>query len=169
MRSRGEAGARDVARCRPISHLGTVDSPLFLPAFHAPDIARDGGWHIVIMNPPYVGRKKFVAGLRTDAFADLEQHYGRTFDLMLHFAFRALELTRPGGIVSMIFNDSIFSSIDATEFRLSSHRRRRAPARDGSHALLRRPSGQRRRSCCREGEARRHSGALDRKPRAADV
>src|SRR5207249_4747397 len=31
--------------------------------------------------------------------------------------FRALELARPGGIVSMIFNDSIFSSTDAIEFR----------------------------------------------------
>ena len=36
---------------------------------------------------------------------------------MIHFGFRALELTRTGGVVSMIFNDSIFTSADASDFR----------------------------------------------------
>lgn len=92
--------------------------PTFLPAFSAPDVVEAGGWDIVIMNPPYVGRKelrrRFDAGFR----ADLESHYGRTHDLMIHFGMRAFELAHPEhGVVSMIFNDSIFTSADAEEFR----------------------------------------------------
>ena len=92
--------------------------PAFLPAFSAPDVVAAGGWDIVIMNPPYVGRnevrKRFDAGY----LADLESHYGRTHDLMIHFGKRAFELAhRDHGTVSMIFNDSIFTSTDADEFR----------------------------------------------------
>ncbi len=77
-----------------------------------------GGWDIVIMNPPYVGRnevrKRFDAGY----LADLESHYGRTHDLMIHFGRRAFELANSQhGTVSMIFNDSIFTSVDADDFR----------------------------------------------------
>jgi hypothetical protein len=118
LRSRGEQALRDVADMQ--SDLRSRDRrfPLFLPAFHAPDVARDGGWHIVIMNPPYVGRKEVRQRFSETVCADLEEHYGRTYDLMLHFAFRALELTRDSGVVSMIFNDSIFTSLDATDVRL---------------------------------------------------
>ncbi|MGH2451336.1 MAG: Eco57I restriction-modification methylase domain-containing protein [Candidatus Limnocylindria bacterium] len=91
--------------------------PAFLPAFHAPDVARAGGWDIAIANPPYVGRKEVAQRFDASYRADLEKHYGRTYDLMIHFAFRAFELARTGGIVSMIFNDSIFTSTDATSFR----------------------------------------------------
>lgn len=91
--------------------------PAFLPAFHAPDVAREGGWDIVIMNPPYVGRRQLPERFDVSYRADLERHYGRTYDLMIHFGLRAFELARTGGIVSMIFNDSIFTTIDATEFR----------------------------------------------------
>jgi hypothetical protein len=91
--------------------------PAFLPAFHAPDVARAGGWDIAIANPPYVGRKEVAQRFDASYCADLEKHYGRTYDLMIHFAFRAFELARTGGIVSMIFNDSIFTSTDATGFR----------------------------------------------------
>jgi Eco57I restriction-modification methylase len=91
--------------------------PAFLPAFHAPDVARAGGWDIAIANPPYVGRKEVAQRFDASYRADLEKHYRRTYDLMIHFAFRAFELARTGGIVSMIFNDSIFTSSDAIEFR----------------------------------------------------
>src|SRR5450830_59891 len=91
--------------------------PADLPAFHAPDVAREGGWHVVIMSPPYVGRKEVAQRFDRAYIADLERHYGRTFDLMIHFGMRAFELARPGGIVSMIFNDSIFTSTDAADFR----------------------------------------------------
>jgi hypothetical protein len=91
--------------------------PVFLPAFLAPDVAERGGWDVVIMNPPYVGRKEVPRRLGAARTADLERHYGRTSDLMIHFALRALELARPGGAVSMIFNDSIFTSTDADDLR----------------------------------------------------
>ncbi len=91
--------------------------PAFLPAFHAPDVAREGGWDVVIMNPPYVGRKEVRQRFDAAYIADLERHYGRTYDLMIHFGKRAFELSRPGGVVSMIFNDSIFTSTDAADFR----------------------------------------------------
>ena len=91
--------------------------PLFVPTFHAPEVVRAGGWDTVIMNPPYVGRKEVAQRLDERRITDLEAHYGRTYDLMIHFAFRALQLVRPGGVVSMIFNDSIFTSEDADELR----------------------------------------------------
>lgn len=91
--------------------------PLFVPAFHAPEIVAPDGWNVVIMNPPYVGRKEVVQRLEAHQVNDLQLHYGRTYDLMIHFAFRALELVRPGGVVSMIFNDSIFTSEDADPLR----------------------------------------------------
>ncbi|HEY8777631.1 MAG TPA: hypothetical protein VIM33_14285 [Gaiellaceae bacterium] len=91
--------------------------PIFLPAFHAPDVAREGGWHVAIMNPPYVGRKEVAQRFDASYRADLDRHYGRTYDLMIHFGFRAFELIRDGGIVSMVFNDSIFTSLDGTPLR----------------------------------------------------
>jgi hypothetical protein len=91
--------------------------PAFMPAFHAPDVAAEGGWDVVVMNPPYVGRKEVAQRFDESYRHDLELHYGRTYDLMLHFAQRAFELAREGGVVSMIFNDSIFTSADATDFR----------------------------------------------------
>lgn len=91
--------------------------PLFVPGFHAPEVVRAGGWDTVIMNPPYVGRKEVARRLTQLRIADLESHYERTYDLMIHFAFRALQLVRRGGVVSMIFNDSIFTSEDADELR----------------------------------------------------
>ncbi len=69
------------------------------------------------MNPPYVGRKEVAQRLDARRIHDLEAHYGRTYDLMIHFAYRALQLVRRGGAVSMIFNDSIFTSEDADELR----------------------------------------------------
>jgi hypothetical protein len=105
--------------------------PLFVPGFHAPEVVRAGGWDTVIMNPPYVGRKEVAQRLDERRIADLEAHYGRTYDLMIHFAFRALQLVRPGGVVSMIFNDSIFTSEDADELR-----RRLLPDADPDIELL---------------------------------
>jgi Eco57I restriction-modification methylase len=92
--------------------------PAFLPSFSAPDVVKAGGWDVVIMNPPYVGRKLVRERFDAGYLADLELHYGRTYDLMIHFGKRAFELAHPEhGIVSMIFNDSIFTSTDADDFR----------------------------------------------------
>jgi Eco57I restriction-modification methylase len=92
--------------------------PAFLPSFSAPDVVQAGGWDVVIMNPPYVGRKALRERFDAGYLADLERHYGRTYDLMIHFGKRAFEFAHPEhGVVAMIFNDSIFTSTDADDFR----------------------------------------------------
>ena len=80
-------------------------------------MARRNGWDIVIMNPPYVGRKELPKRLTVGEINDIELHYGETNDQMILFARRALQYVRPGGIVSMIFNDSILTSVDANLIR----------------------------------------------------
>ena len=91
--------------------------PCFVPALHAPDVATRGGWDIVIMNPPYVSRKEAAQRLTSTELSDLELHYGKTADLMILFGWRALQYARPGGITSMIFNDSITTSTDGEDLR----------------------------------------------------
>ncbi len=91
--------------------------PIFCPGFHAPDVWVEGGWDVTIMNPPYLGRKEVAQHLDRMRLADYERHFGGTNDLMILFARRARQLTKPGGVVSMIFNDSIFTSTDAEELR----------------------------------------------------
>lgn len=91
--------------------------PAFVPEFHAPDIWRGGGWDIAIMNPPYVGHKEIPHRLSQLKCNDYEQHYQAKSDLMVLFAHRALQLTHDRGFVSMIFNDSIFTSTDAEGLR----------------------------------------------------
>lgn len=117
VRRLGQAASAGVAEMR--ARYGSRDRafPLFVPMFHAPEVIASDGWDVVIMNPPYVGRKEVAQRFDASRISDLEQHYGRTYDLMIHFAFRALELARPGGVISMIFNDSIFTSADADQLR----------------------------------------------------
>jgi hypothetical protein len=91
--------------------------PIFSPGFHAPDVWVEGGWDITIMNPPYLGKKEVAQHLDRMRLADYERHFGETNDLMILFARRARQFTKPGGVVSMIFNDSIFTSTDAEELR----------------------------------------------------
>jgi adenine-specific DNA-methyltransferase len=92
--------------------------PVFMPGFSAPDVWQDGGWDIVIMNPPYVGRKEIPQRYDASTIDAITRHYGGTRDLMILFGERALQLARPGGgVMSMIFNDSIFTSVDADDFR----------------------------------------------------
>lgn len=38
--------------------------PVFMPGFSAPDVWNQGGWDVLIMNPPYVGRKEIPQRLR---------------------------------------------------------------------------------------------------------
>ncbi len=91
--------------------------PVFVPAFHAPDVWLEGGWDVTIMNPPYLGKKEVAQHLDAMRRADYARHFGGLNDLMILFARRARELTRPGGVISMIFNDSIFTSTDAEDVR----------------------------------------------------
>jgi hypothetical protein len=91
--------------------------PVFAPSFHAPDVWTAGGWDITIMNPPYLGKKEVAQHIDPMRRADYEHHFGEVNDLMVLFAYRAWQLSRIGGVVSMIFNDSIFTSSDASDLR----------------------------------------------------
>lgn len=91
--------------------------PVFMPAFHAPDVAGQGGWDIVILNPPYLGKKEVAQKVEAGRRRDYEAHHGESNDLMILFAQRARELVRPGGVCSLIVQDSVFTSGDATALR----------------------------------------------------
>ena len=91
--------------------------PVFMPAFHAPEVVRQGGWDIVILNPPYLGKKEVARRVEAGRRRDYEAHHGESNDLMILFAQRARELVRPGGTCSLIVQDSVFTSGDATAFR----------------------------------------------------
>jgi len=93
--------------------------PVFMPGFSAPEVWRDEGWDVVIMNPPYVGRRAIPQRYSPEVVRAIEQHYGATHDAMILFGLRALQLTRPGGAISMIGNDSLFTSTDGEGFRQS--------------------------------------------------
>jgi Eco57I restriction-modification methylase len=106
---------------RLIEQLRSSDRvyPVFMPGFSAPDVWQHGGWDVVIMNPPYVGRKEIPQRFHDgEVFVDaLKRHFGDTADLMILFGKRAFQLTSPQGVVSMIFNDSIFTSTDGNAYR----------------------------------------------------
>jgi hypothetical protein len=91
--------------------------PVFMPGFSAPDVWNEGGWDVVIMNPPYVGRKEIPRRYDEAIVEAYRLHYGKTADMMILFAERAIQLARHEGVISMIFNDSIFTSIDANDLR----------------------------------------------------
>jgi len=91
--------------------------PIFMPRFHAPDVAPYGGWDIVIMNPPYLGKKQVAHKVPPRRRLDYSLHHAETNDLMVLFGYRASQLVRTGGVVSMIFNDSVFTSTDSTDLR----------------------------------------------------
>ncbi|MGD9734758.1 MAG: Eco57I restriction-modification methylase domain-containing protein [Solirubrobacterales bacterium] len=116
-RALGEQALADIATLEAAFHDRDRIFPAFMPAFHAPEVMAGGGWDVVIMNPPYLSRKEIAQHLDAVLLRDLELHYGRTADLMIHFAWRALQLIRAGGVMSMIFNDSIFTSTDGAELR----------------------------------------------------
>jgi hypothetical protein len=120
-RREAEARARADRIARLKEQLRSPDRvyPIFMPAFSAPEVWEQGGWDVVIMNPPYVGRKQFAERYREQPqlVEAVKRHFGATNDLMVLFGERALQLARPGGVISMIFNDSIFTSTDAEDFR----------------------------------------------------
>lgn len=96
--------------------------PIFVPEFHAPEVWDAGGFDIVIMNPPYLGKKQVAQKVREGKIEagrhrDWQLHYRESTDLMILFAYRARQLVRRGGVCSVIFNDSLFTSSDAETLR----------------------------------------------------
>jgi hypothetical protein len=96
--------------------------PIFVPAFHAPDVWGAGGWDIVILNPPYLGAKQVAEKVRKGQIAaardaDWVAHHGERQDLLVLFAARARELVRPGGVCALIVQDSVLTSREAESLR----------------------------------------------------
>lgn len=124
--ARAEEDAKQARQPDRVQHLRTLRErfrsqdrvfPIFVPAFHAPEVMARGKWDIVIMNPPYLGKKEVTQRVVPERRADYERHHGEKNDLMILFAYRARELVRLGGVCCMIFNDSVFTSTDATRLR----------------------------------------------------
>ena len=91
--------------------------PIFMPAFHFPETYSAGGWDIVIMNPPYLGRKEVARRLLPAVQEDYRQHFGETNDLLVLFGIRMLDFVKPSGIGAMIGNDSFLTSTDGFPLR----------------------------------------------------
>lgn len=71
------------------------------------------GWDIILMNPPYMGEKHVRGRLGQGVSDALRAADGFSGDLLTHFALRALDSVRPGGVVSAIVSDTAFT-IEAT-------------------------------------------------------
>lgn len=113
---RGQLGKRDASRLNRLTQIGSrlqsvvagmrkgESLPFFLYEIHFADVfAERGGFDVVIANPPYVSAQ----GVEDLPYVDeLERRFGWKDDLYVHFAFRALELPREGGIVTFITSDS---------------------------------------------------------------
>jgi hypothetical protein len=91
--------------------------PVFMPGFSAPEVWEAGGWDVVMLNPPYLERKKVAESFPERYLTDLKEQYGRTMDLLAHFGLRSFDYARSGGTVAMIGNDSWFTSTDAADMR----------------------------------------------------
>lgn len=66
-----------------------------------PDVMADGGFDVVIGNPPYVRQETLGAAFKEYA-RDHYQTYAGTADLYVYFIERAMSLLRPGGYFGMI-------------------------------------------------------------------
>ena len=81
---------------------------------HVPDVLRDGGFDVVIGNPPYEGgsRQPYVGALagRYDERYDCYESIPRMrHDLYQQFVVRGWELTRPGGTLSYLTSSTFYT------------------------------------------------------------
>lgn len=99
-----------------------VHNPL-LAGFEHP--ASNGGWDVIVMNPPYVGEKHIKARLGERMAETLRDARGFAGDLLIHFALGALEALPPGGAMAAIVSDTSFTMESAADLRkqLTDHHR----------------------------------------------
>lgn len=83
--------------------------------------AAEGGFDIVIMNPPYLSGSRVPGGSR-EAFRAysrrLRTRYGFSTDLYVHFFYRGLELVKPGGVLCALTSASFLSNLSKVKLRL---------------------------------------------------
>ncbi|MCA9077666.1 MAG: Eco57I restriction-modification methylase domain-containing protein [Planctomycetaceae bacterium] len=79
-----------------------------------PNVARAGGFDLVIGNPPYVREKDAKAMFDRLRETELGRRYGQPrMDLWHYFLHRGLDLLRPGGVLCFIVNSYWTSAVSA--------------------------------------------------------
>jgi hypothetical protein len=100
------------------SVVSNADSA-FLWTTEIPEIILDGGFDIIIGNPPYEGqvRADYKKSLRK-FYANKEgyPYYAKT-DLFQFFVHRARELVSKDGVITYIMSDTFFTNINKTDVR----------------------------------------------------
>ncbi len=108
---------------RRIDDGGTID---FDFRTHFSDAATAGGFDLVIGNPPWVRSQHLDSNTRLHLrtrFADVTRHangnsaFGVQTDIAIPFTHRALDLTRPGGILAFLLPAKLWRSVAAGALR----------------------------------------------------
>jgi hypothetical protein len=99
------------------ARLATGELPFFSFDVHAPDIVAEGGFSVVIGNPPWVRAERLSPARRQalhDRFSwwrsDGSRGYSHQPDLSVAFLQRCLELTAPGGAVGLLVPSKVTSA-----------------------------------------------------------
>lgn len=115
-RELGEA-ASQVERELASSRAGVSSPPFDLRAHFAP-VLRDGGFDLVVGNPPWVRASKLDRDLRTRlrgayrwvAEAGRGRAFGAQPDLSVAFVERSVDLLRPGGVLGFVVPSKLFTA-----------------------------------------------------------
>lgn len=98
---------------RKIAQLPIPNDKFFLWHIYFKDVFDNGGFDIVIGNPPYVSTK----GRSDKEKENLDSAFGFVDDLYHHFIIHGFNLLKEGGIQSMITSDSYFTTLTKTALR----------------------------------------------------
>ena len=105
------------ALLRARARLSEGQVPFFAFEVHAPDVIADGGFDVVIGNPPWVRAERIPADMRKtlrERFtwwkASAARGYAHLPDLAIAFLERALELAAPRGVVAFLLPAKITSA-----------------------------------------------------------
>lgn len=93
----------------------------FLWTTEIPEVILDGGFDIIIGNPPYEGqvRANYKKSLRKFYAKEEDYPYYAKTDLFQFFVHRARELASEEGTVTYIMSDTFFTNINKTDVRKS--------------------------------------------------
>jgi hypothetical protein len=102
---------------RALTALGNGALPFFAFEVHAPDVMADGGFHVVVGNPPWVRAERLAPSTRNalgNRFSwwrtDTSRGFQHQPDLALAFLQRSLEVTAAGGAVGLLLPSKIASA-----------------------------------------------------------
>ncbi|WP_042345401.1 Eco57I restriction-modification methylase domain-containing protein, partial [Capnocytophaga canis] len=98
IKDRAEYENLDKVEQELISFQYKTERPYFLWHTYFADVLNQGGFDIVIGNPPYISTK----GISEDDKKELENSFGFSDDTYNHFFFKGYELLKKGGVLSYI-------------------------------------------------------------------